>query len=322
MIENRILGEKFAKDFNKKYGIITYSGALAIEIALSSMNFKKNNKVLVISEVCYSIVNVILKLNLIPIIITPQNGLYITNDDIDKVLVKEDIKCIMLVHQYGIFNSIDIKKYKLKGIKVIEDVAQAWNIGDSKYKIGKDSDIVVTSFGKTKPLSYGVGGGLFFDDISVFNYVDYYDLDSREKPLILLSYTYPLCGSIEYDNLKLVANNIVKEQRTNAKKYYNLIKNCSLFKCIEYDDKHTWHRFPIWVTDYGMYKKIVHQLKGSDLEYQLTHIIGLADLKRNKKRIKYDYQKQQKYIILLRTRNIDINKQIRILKEIVDNIVL
>lgn len=27
--------------------------------------------------------------------------------------------------------------------------------------IGIDSDIVVTSFGSTKPISYGIGGGLF-----------------------------------------------------------------------------------------------------------------------------------------------------------------
>ena len=61
MMNNKLLGEKFAQDFNKKYGIITYSGTLAIEIALSSLGLKKGDKILVLSEICYSIVNTILK---------------------------------------------------------------------------------------------------------------------------------------------------------------------------------------------------------------------------------------------------------------------
>ena len=60
---NKLLGEKFAHQFNKKYGVITYSGTLAIEVALSNIGLKKGDKVLVLSEVCYSIVNTILNDN-------------------------------------------------------------------------------------------------------------------------------------------------------------------------------------------------------------------------------------------------------------------
>ena len=63
MMNNKLLGEKFAQDFNKKYGIITYSGTLAIEIALSSLGLKKGDKILVLSEICYSIVNTILSVD-------------------------------------------------------------------------------------------------------------------------------------------------------------------------------------------------------------------------------------------------------------------
>lgn len=322
MMNNKLLGEKFAQDFNKKYGIITYSGTLAIEIALSSLGLKKGDKILVLSEICYSIVNTILKLDLIPVIVTSENGLYLTDDDVDKVLDKQNIDCIILVHQYGILNKINLKKYKNMGIKIIEDVAQAWSIGNSDYKIGEYSDIVVTSFGKSKPLSYGIGGGLFFDQESIFDSLDYYDNESRKKEGILFSYTYPLCECVEYDKLKIIANNIVQEQRTNAKQYYDLIKDNDIIQCIKYDDKNVWHRFPIWVDNEYFYNKIIKELNNTDLQYQLLHEINLIDLKRNKNCIKYNNQNNSKYVILLRTRNVDINKQIEILKRIIDNIVL
>lgn len=314
MINNELLGAKFAQDFNKKYGIITYSGTLAIEIALISLKLKKGSKVLVLSEVCYSIVNTILKLDLIPVIVVPENGLSLTNNDIHKVLLKEDIDCILLVHQYGILNDIDLKNYKEKGIKIIEDAAQTWNTNDSNYSIGKYSDIVVTSFGKTKPLSYGIGGGLFFDEKSIFDNIDYYDNDSREKTSILLSYTYPLCENIEYEKLKNNADNIVKEQRRSSNKYYEILKENSSIKCIDYDNKHTFHRFPIWVNNYELYHKIVNKIKNTDLEYQLLHEVSLIDLERNINCIKYNNQNQSKYVILLRTRNVNIQKQLEILK--------
>lgn len=322
MNNNKLLGEKFAQDFNKKYGIITYSGTLAIEVALSSLELKKGDKILVLSEICYSIVNTILKLDLIPVIVTSGNGLYLTDDDVDKVLDKQNIDCIILVHQYGILNKINLKKYKNIGIKIIEDVAQAWSIGNSDYKIGEYSDIVVTSFGKSKPLCYGIGGGLFFDQESIFDSLDYYDNESRDKEGILFSYTYPLCECIEYDKLKLIANNIVHEQRNNAKQYYDLIKDNNIIQCIKYDDKNVWHRFPIWVDNEYFYNKIIKELNNTNLQYQLLHEINLTDLKRNKNCIKYNNQNNSKYVILLRTRNVDINKQIEILKRIIDNIVL
>ena len=322
MKENYLLGLKIAQNFNKKYGIITYSGTLAIEVALSSLGLKKGDKVLVLSEVCYSIVNTILKLDLVPVIVTSENGFYLTNDDVDKVLNKQDIDCILLVHQYGILNKIDLKKYKINGVKIIEDFAQAWSIENNEYKIGEYSDIVVTSFGKSKPLSYGIGGGLFFDQESIFDSLDYYDNESREKERILLSYTYPLCECIEYNKLKSIADNVVREQRNNSKQYYDLLKNNNIIKCIKYDNKNVWHRFPIWVDDYNLYNKIVSELNNTTLEYQLLHDTNLMDLKRNENCIKYNYQKNSKYVILLRTRNVDINRQIEILKRIIDNIVL
>ena len=295
---NKLLGEKFAHEFNKKYGIITYSGTLAIEVALSNLGLIKGDKVLVLSEVCYSIVNTILKLDLIPVIVNSKNGLYLTDEDVDNILSKQSINCILLVHQYGILNKINLEKYKNYGIKIIEDVAQAWNIGSDGYKIGEHSDIIVTSFGKTKPLSYGIGGGIFFNDKSIFKTMDYCDNESRENKNILLS------------------DNIVFEQRMNSERYKNFFTKYTKIKYIESNDNNVWHRFPIWIEDEKLYNYIINKLSCTELEYQLPHEIELSKLKRNKNCIHYNYCLQSKRIILLRTRNINIDKQIKILERL------
>lgn len=315
---NKKLGKKIAKEFNKKYGIITYSGTLAIEVALSSLKLKKGSKVLVLSEVCYSIVNTILKLELIPVIVTSKNGLYLTTDDIDEALNKQDIDCLLLVHQYGIFNNVDLRKYKTKGIKIIEDVAQAWGIGNKEYIIGEFSDIVVTSFGKTKPLSYGIGGGLFFNDNNILEKIDFCDNISREKTNLLLAYAYPLCNEIDYNKLKLLADKIVEEQRDNANKYSNILRNQQKIKYLDSDlySGNVWHRFPIWVEDKALYKKIVDLLEKTELEYQLPHEIELIDLPLCENCIKVSNSSNTTNQILLRTRNVNIDKQLNIIEKI------
>ena len=322
--DNLLLGTKFANLFHKKYGIITYSGTLSIEIGLMSLNLKENAKILVSSEVCYSIVNTILKENYMPIIVEPINGLYLTDDDIVKVLEKDKIDCILLVHQYGILNNIDVKAYKKKGIKVIEDIAQAWNIRGENYYVGKDSDIVITSFGKTKPLSYGIGGGLFFDDKTILKKIDFCDNKSREENSILFSYAYPLCKDINYNTLVKTADKIVREQRYNAAKYYELINKYDEIKCIPINKQteNVWHRYPIWVDDKKLYKRLIAELEMSDLSFQLQHQVELMKLKRNKKCIKYCFQKKKYKFILLRTRNVDIEKQLEILKGIIEKSLL
>lgn len=319
MKDNLLLGTEFAKNFNKNYGVITYSGTLAIEIAIQSLGLKQNAKILVSDNVCYSIINTILKSNMIPVIKTPQNGLFLTDDDVQDVLTNQSIDCILLVHQYGLFNSIDILKYKSIGIKIIEDVAQAWNIKDNQdYIIGEYSDVVVTSFGKTKPISYGIGGGLFFNDNNILEKIDFCDNLSRKKINILLSYAYPLCNEINYNKLKLLADKIVEEQRDNAGKYSNILRNQKKIKYLDSElySGNVWHRFPIWVDDKAIYKKIIDLLKDSELEYQLPHEIKLTDLPLCDNCIKINNSDYETNQILLRTRNVNIDKQLNIIEKI------
>ena len=311
MNDNRLLGNKIAKIFNKKNGVITYSGTLALEISLINLKLKKNSIVLVSSLVCYSIINTIKKLNLIPLIVVPKNYFSLTDEDVDNALKKYEVKCILLVHQYGIINTINKQKYKNKNLKIIEDVAQCFDIDNNYYPVGLYSDYVITSFGKTKPLSYGIGGAVLSD--LDFDNIDYYDNESRENDNILLSYSYPLSNEINYKELINIGKKNIKEQRNNSKYYINFFKNTKY--TINDNLKNCFHRFIVLIDNYDEYLKIVEYLKINSFEFQTMHSKELIDLDKFKDSL-YINNNEKKYYILIRTRNIDLQKQKEVLKHL------
>ena len=319
--DNLVLGSTIAKMFNKKYGIITYSGTLAIEVALTNIGLEKNANILVSSNVCYSIINTIIKLQMNPIIVDPIKDLYLTDKDILKVVNEQKVDCIIQVHQYGILNDISEIKKKYKNIKIIEDVAQAWDIRSSDYFIGKYSDVVVTSFGSTKPLRLGIGGGVFFNEDILIDNVDYCDNESRESNKNLLSYLLPICDRMDANKLMSIGDKIVKEQRDNVDEYLNVFRNQKIFEYIDISDvSNTWHRYPIWVNNEQLYLKIINIISETKLQYQLPHEIDLKDLLMCKSCKKFDNRKKRKYFILLRTKDIDIKLQISILHDVINKI--
>lgn len=319
MNENVILGSKFARKVNKNYGVITYSGTLAIELALKCLNFEKGDNILISSEVCSSIINTIKKVGLNPVIVVPKNNIVLTDEDIDCVLNRIEISGIMLVHQYGIINNINKNKYKKMKIKIIEDIAQSWIIDKMSSIIGVNSDIVVTSFGKTKPLSYGIGGGIFYNNKSFEKYMDFYDNISREKEEILYSYMYPLCSNIDENQLMNKANKIIHTQQKNVIKYFNILKKYNYINFINIDNitNNSWHRLPIYFTNKKIFDDFIIMADKYKLKYQTQHEKRLYELPISNDLIKFNLSKEERYFVLLRTRNINIRRQLYIIEKII-----
>jgi len=301
---------ELAQIYDKKYGIITYSGSLAIELLLKSLNLNAEDKILISNNVCYSILNAIKNCNYKPVIICPENDLFLTSDDVKKALELYDIKVIILVHQYGIVNDIKgIRRIFPNGI-IIEDIAQAWDIKIDGLNAGNNSDYLVTSFGKTKPLSYGIGGAIFSNRNEFLSNIDFCDSESRNLPNKISSYAYPLCNQIDMNILIQKANKIVKHQRNCASIISKMLKNNKKINYFADRNKNNsvWHRFPIWTDDKEIYIKLIDKLNKNNIEYQLPHTIELKELFSAKNSLVLDNRKQKKYFILLRTRDVSINK--------------
>lgn len=318
---NLKLGAKIANYLGKRYGMITYSGTLAIELSLILLDLNEGSNILVSNKVCYSIINTINKLKMNPILINPKNDIYITNEDIDCALKKDKIDCILLVHQYGIMNNINKRNYKNQGIKIIEDIAQLWKIENEDYNIGVDSDIIVTSFGATKPFSYGIGGGLFFDNNINYEIIDFSDNESRLSNKVMYSYMYPQCENIKFDKLNKQSRENILKQRSISKKYSEIIKKFSFVSDIkESIDIHTWHRYPILFEEKRYYDTFVELAGELNLQFQIEHEISIEELPMSKNAKYINIGDDKKLIILIRTRNINASSQLKKLLKIFETI--
>lgn len=323
MKHNISKANRLANSFNKENGVIVYSGTLAIESALICAGIKKDDKVLVSSATCYSIFEAITKIGAIPVIVIPKNKLALTIDEIKHAIKQEkDIKCFIAVHQYGIVQNMrEVKKLLKNEIIIIEDVAQAWNLLDSGYNAGLYSDYVITSFGKTKPLSYGIGGAIFSNN-SLKEHFDFYDNESRKSFKTLISYTYPDCKKINIEKLMKIGDKNIKKQIKIAELLtLGLIDNNEIEIITDsIYNRSTWHRFPLIIKNKKYARKVQIALEKSKTKYQLPHEDELyeIDMVNNSSAIIIGENTKEHDIILVRTRNNNvknIKKFLKMLKE-------
>lgn len=292
--------------FGKPYGELLYSGTLAIETALISAGVKSGDYVLMPNNVCYRILLSISRLKAIPIIISPQNGYVLTELEVKEALKKYQIRVIILVHNIGLpVNVARIRKICGYNVKIIEDASQAWDIKSQNNPIGQFSDYVITSFGVSKPLSFGIGGAVFFSNQKLHLPIDKYDSLSRVSKQLLLPYALP--NSIKLDPIKLVniANKIVIHQRKIATFLLRNIKDprLNLWKTLTGDNP-TWHRFPIWTDNFNLFRNLQKLADINHVKYELPYKTTLdkIPLAARLNSIHMDYSGIKYYHILIKTR--------------------
>lgn len=254
--------EKIILDkYNKKYILPVYSGTLAIEGVLKSLNLKNTDKVLITNVVCFSILEAILNANLTPVIAIPKNGLVLSKEEIFHIVKKEKIKVFIAVHQYGYEQEI----VKIKDLIVIEDISQAWNIKLSDSFVGKNSDYIITSLGKNKPLNNNIGG-LIISDIDFISNFDTKEKKCRNYSNKIIEYYYPL--SINYKKIVMNANRIVINQRSNAAKFKKIFQKYDFITVIDVlNSIPSYHRYLIYVKD-NYYDSIIGILEKCNINFQ------------------------------------------------------
>lgn len=311
MVNQKEEVKKFSQYFSKSYGFFTYSGEMALEVILNKINVE-NKKVVMPNNVCYRVLLSVLRSKGIPILVQPSNGFVLSREDITNIINKyEEIAAIIVVHQYGIKSNVkSIKEITAsKNIKIIEDIAQGWKIND----IGKYSDYIITSFGKSKQLSFGIGGAVFCNEKNIEEILDLNCKTSRTNEKAVLPYVLPENIEIRFKKIKKIGDRNVKKQYKNAIKIKDILS--SKYKEFNYlePNKGVWNRYPIWTSDYSGYCKMIEILNHLEIDYELPYKTQLNELPVLQKYNYFyeEYMEYKKYLILIKPRSIRKGRMVK-----------
>tara|TARA_B100000965_G_scaffold24483_1_gene18340 strand:+ start:5594 stop:6724 length:1131 start_codon:yes stop_codon:yes gene_type:complete len=225
---------KISKFLGRKFGCSVSSGTAALEIAIKSLDLKKDDEVIMPSFTIISNAFAIVKSSAYPVLVDVDLDTWnIKIDDIEKKITKKT-KCIMLPHIYGLANDMNkilklVKKYKLY---LIEDAAEVFGLKYKNKYCGSFGDISILSFYANKHITTGEGGMLLTNSKRLNKkFRDYRNLCFGSKKNrfnhydVGWNYRYTnIQASLGLSQLKRV-NKIIKKKFQIGNYYYKHFKN-------------------------------------------------------------------------------------------------
>ena len=150
----------FSKKIKRKYSVAVSSGTAALEIAIKSLDLKKNDEVIITNFTIISNALAVIKQNAKPVLIDCDIKTWnIKLEDLEKKITKKT-KAIIITHIYSYSNDMDkiIKICKKNKIFLIEDAAEVLGLKYKNNYCGSFGDISTFSFYANKQITTGEGG--------------------------------------------------------------------------------------------------------------------------------------------------------------------
>ena len=158
--------DEFAKLVNKKYAISVTSGSSALEAAISALDLKEGDEVILPTFTIISCVTPLIRLGIVPVFIDSNVDTW--NMDVSQIedKITSKTKAIMAVHIFGLPVDMDplIKLSKEYGLLIIEDAAEAIGLEYKGRPCGSFGDISTFSFYPNKLITSGEGGMIVTDN--------------------------------------------------------------------------------------------------------------------------------------------------------------
>ena len=166
-----IFEEHVKKLTGARYALAVSNGTVALQLALKTLGINKNDEVIVPNLTFAATVNSVINVGARPVIVDVDiNNWTMSLKEVRKKITK-NTKAIMPVHLYG--HPVDMnsltKICKSKGIKIIEDCAEALGAYYKGKHVGIFSDIGTFSFYGNKLITTGEGGMLIFKNKKNYN---------------------------------------------------------------------------------------------------------------------------------------------------------
>ena len=232
----KLYEERFTRYNDRKYGIAVSNGTAALEVAIKSLNLKKNSEVLIPSFSIISTANAVIKNNLKPILVDCDLDTW--NMDVEQTLKKitKKTKAIIITHIYGLpvnMNKI-LNVAKKNKIIIIEDAAEVIGLKYKNKICGSFGDLSIFSFYANKHITTGEGGMICTNNLKLYekckslrnlsfsnSYFNRFNHDDIGWNYRMTNLQAALgCGQLK--NIKW----IIRRKREIGNRYYKKLKHC------------------------------------------------------------------------------------------------
>jgi len=154
--------EDFAKYIGTDYAISTNSGSSALLLTFNAINTKNGDKVVAPSATFIATLNSACLLGANPLFCEIGQDYVISSEQLETILNKNEVKCVIPVHLYG--RPCDMSslkdRTKKKNVILIEDAAQAHGAQYMNMKVGCFGEAAIFSFYPSKNMTVGGDGGM------------------------------------------------------------------------------------------------------------------------------------------------------------------
>jgi dTDP-4-amino-4,6-dideoxygalactose transaminase len=153
--------EELRRELGVARVFLVSSGKAALQLALSALKtLSKRTEVVIPAYTCFSVPAAILKAGLRPVLCDITASTFdFDHAQLQGVLTDETL-CVVSHHLFGVRSDIERTRTicRARHIFVIEDAAQAMDVGESHRAPGTTGDVGVFSFGRGKNITCGSGG--------------------------------------------------------------------------------------------------------------------------------------------------------------------
>ena len=158
--------EDLEKMFDRKYAVVLSNGSNALDIALQTLDLKKDDEVIVPSFAIISCLSAIIRTGATPVFCDVDIETWNMSLDHVKDKVSSKTKAILMVHLYGLTADAEkIENYcNEKNLILIEDAAEAHGQSIENKKCGSFGNISTFSFYANKHITTGEGGAVLTDN--------------------------------------------------------------------------------------------------------------------------------------------------------------
>ena len=172
----------FAQQTGTAHAVAVNSGTSALVSALAALEVGPGDEVIVPAYTWYSTVSAVLTVGAVPIVAEVDDSLTLDPADVERK-VSPQTRCILPVHMRGAPARMDAlgELARARGLRVLEDVAQAAGGSFEGRALGSIGDAGAFSFQFSKVMTAGEGGMVTTDDSNVHRRTAMYQ-DSAALP--------------------------------------------------------------------------------------------------------------------------------------------